>query len=160
MQPQCHDEQDIDYRNEQVNPLSIYNIRVKINEGTHISARINMLIHGQKRHRCTVSNCGINFLASQSERFQQHNRHRFKEFNEDIRRRPNCKCWLTIGVTSTQKRISRICCNIGIASPGRTGHFFTLLMVTHDKELARRVPRVIEIIDGNISRDEYVNGVE
>ena len=34
----------------------------------------------------------------------------------------------------------------------------TLLMVTHDKELARRVPRVIEIIDGKIARDEYVNG--
>jgi putative ABC transport system ATP-binding protein len=31
----------------------------------------------------------------------------------------------------------------------------TVLMVTHDKELARRVPRVIEIIDGNISRDEF-----
>lgn len=36
----------------------------------------------------------------------------------------------------------------------------TLLMVTHDKELARRVPRVIEIIDGNITRDEYVGGAE
>ncbi len=34
----------------------------------------------------------------------------------------------------------------------------TLLMVTHDKELARRVPRVIEIIDGHIARDEYVGG--
>jgi putative ABC transport system ATP-binding protein len=32
----------------------------------------------------------------------------------------------------------------------------TMLMVTHDKELARRVPRVIEITDGNITRDEYV----
>ncbi|MFN2138307.1 MAG: ABC transporter ATP-binding protein [Candidatus Promineifilaceae bacterium] len=31
----------------------------------------------------------------------------------------------------------------------------TLLMVTHDKEMARQVPRVIEIIDGNITRDEY-----
>lgn len=31
----------------------------------------------------------------------------------------------------------------------------TLLMVTHDKELARRVPRVVEIQDGNITRDEY-----
>jgi len=51
MQPQCHDEQDIDYRNEQVNPLSIYNIWVKINEEHHISARINMLTHEQKRHR-------------------------------------------------------------------------------------------------------------
>ena len=29
----------------------------------------------------------------------------------------------------------------------------TLLMVTHDKELARQVPRTIEIIDGRISRD-------
>jgi putative ABC transport system ATP-binding protein len=36
----------------------------------------------------------------------------------------------------------------------------TLLMVTHDKELARRVPRVIEIIDGNITRDEYVGGAD
>jgi putative ABC transport system ATP-binding protein len=34
----------------------------------------------------------------------------------------------------------------------------TLLMVTHDKELARRVPRVIEIIDGKIARDEFVGG--
>ena len=32
----------------------------------------------------------------------------------------------------------------------------TLLMVTHDKELARRVPRVVEILDGRITRDEYV----
>jgi len=34
----------------------------------------------------------------------------------------------------------------------------TLLMVTHDKELARRVPRVIEIVDGQITRDEFVGG--
>ncbi|NMC13282.1 MAG: ABC transporter ATP-binding protein [Chloroflexi bacterium] len=34
----------------------------------------------------------------------------------------------------------------------------TLMMVTHDKELARRVPRVVEIIDGKITRDEYVGG--
>ena len=32
----------------------------------------------------------------------------------------------------------------------------TLLMVTHDKELAARVPRVVEILDGKITRDEYV----
>jgi putative ABC transport system ATP-binding protein len=32
----------------------------------------------------------------------------------------------------------------------------TLLMVTHDKELARRVPRVVEIQDGNITRDEHL----
>ncbi len=32
----------------------------------------------------------------------------------------------------------------------------TLLMVTHDKELARQVPRKIEIMDGRITRDEYV----
>jgi putative ABC transport system ATP-binding protein len=32
----------------------------------------------------------------------------------------------------------------------------TMLLVTHDKELARRVPRVIEILDGKITRDEYV----
>lgn len=31
----------------------------------------------------------------------------------------------------------------------------TLLMVTHDKELARRVPRVVEIMNGKITRDEY-----
>ncbi len=30
----------------------------------------------------------------------------------------------------------------------------TMLMVTHDKELARRVPRVVEIVDGKIIRDE------
>ena len=34
----------------------------------------------------------------------------------------------------------------------------TLLMVTHDKELSRRVPRVVEIIDGKITRDEFVGG--
>jgi putative ABC transport system ATP-binding protein len=34
----------------------------------------------------------------------------------------------------------------------------TMLMVTHDKELARRVPRVVEIIDGRITRDEFVGG--
>jgi putative ABC transport system ATP-binding protein len=33
----------------------------------------------------------------------------------------------------------------------------TLLMVTHDKEMAQRVPRVIEISDGRITRDEVVN---
>jgi putative ABC transport system ATP-binding protein len=36
----------------------------------------------------------------------------------------------------------------------------TMLMVTHDKELARRVPRVVEIIDGRITRDEYVGGAQ
>ena len=35
----------------------------------------------------------------------------------------------------------------------------TLLVVTHDKDLARRVPRVVEIIDGRITRDEFVGGV-
>ncbi|MGD9093004.1 MAG: ABC transporter ATP-binding protein [Anaerolineales bacterium] len=34
----------------------------------------------------------------------------------------------------------------------------TLLMVTHNKELARQVPRVVEIIDGKITRDEFVGG--
>lgn len=32
----------------------------------------------------------------------------------------------------------------------------TLMMVTHDKELAREVPRKIEIMDGRITRDDYV----
>jgi len=32
----------------------------------------------------------------------------------------------------------------------------TMVMVTHDKELAHRVPRVVEILDGKITRDEYV----
>ena len=32
----------------------------------------------------------------------------------------------------------------------------TMLMVTHDKELARRVPRVVEILDGRITRDERI----
>ena len=32
----------------------------------------------------------------------------------------------------------------------------TLLMVTHNKELAQRVPRVVEITNGRIARDEYV----
>jgi putative ABC transport system ATP-binding protein len=36
----------------------------------------------------------------------------------------------------------------------------TMLMVTHDKELASRVPRVVEIIDGKITRDEYVGGAD
>jgi len=36
----------------------------------------------------------------------------------------------------------------------------TLLMVTHDKELARQVPRTIEIIDGNITRDEFAGGAD
>ena len=31
----------------------------------------------------------------------------------------------------------------------------TLLMVTHDKELASKVPRVVEITNGRISRDEF-----
>ncbi len=30
----------------------------------------------------------------------------------------------------------------------------TLLMVTHDKELAQQVPRKIEIMDGHIAHDE------
>ena len=34
----------------------------------------------------------------------------------------------------------------------------TLVVVTHDKELARRVPRIVEIIDGKITRDEFVGG--
>lgn len=36
----------------------------------------------------------------------------------------------------------------------------TLIMVTHNKELSRRVPRVVEIIDGKIARDEYVGGAD
>jgi putative ABC transport system ATP-binding protein len=36
----------------------------------------------------------------------------------------------------------------------------TMVMVTHDKELARRVPRVVEIIDGKITRDEFVGGAD
>jgi len=35
----------------------------------------------------------------------------------------------------------------------------TLLMVTHDKELSRRVPRVVEIVDGRITRDEFVGEI-
>ena len=34
----------------------------------------------------------------------------------------------------------------------------TMIMVTHDKELSRRVPRVVEITDGKITRDEFVGG--
>ena len=34
----------------------------------------------------------------------------------------------------------------------------SMLMVTHDKELARRVPRVVEITNGKITRDEYIGG--
>ena len=36
----------------------------------------------------------------------------------------------------------------------------TLVIVTHDKELARRVPRIVEIIDGKIARDEFVGGAD
>jgi putative ABC transport system ATP-binding protein len=32
----------------------------------------------------------------------------------------------------------------------------TMLMVTHDAELARKVPRKIEIMDGRITRDDYL----
>jgi putative ABC transport system ATP-binding protein len=32
----------------------------------------------------------------------------------------------------------------------------TLIMVTHDKELAQRVPRRIEITNGRITRDDYL----
>ena len=39
----------------------------------------------------------------------------------------------------------------GLVAEGKT-----MLMVTHDKELAHRVPRRIEIIDGHITRDEYL----
>ena len=34
----------------------------------------------------------------------------------------------------------------------------TVIMVTHNQELAAQVPRVIEILDGRISRDENGNG--
>ncbi len=33
----------------------------------------------------------------------------------------------------------------------------TVVMVTHDKELAKRVPRVVEILDGKITRDEVID---
>ena len=36
----------------------------------------------------------------------------------------------------------------------------TMLMVTHDKELAQRVPRVVEITNGKITRDEFVGGAK
>lgn len=36
----------------------------------------------------------------------------------------------------------------------------TLIMVTHNKDLSRRVPRVVEIIDGKITRDEFVGGAD
>lgn len=36
----------------------------------------------------------------------------------------------------------------------------TLIMVTHNKDLSRRVPRVVEIIDGKITRDEFVSGAD
>jgi len=32
----------------------------------------------------------------------------------------------------------------------------TMLMVTHDKALAERVARKIEIVDGYVNRDEYI----
>jgi putative ABC transport system ATP-binding protein len=31
----------------------------------------------------------------------------------------------------------------------------SMIMVTHDKDLAKKIPRIIEIIDGRIVRDEY-----
>ena len=33
-----------------------------------------------------------------------------------------------------------------------------MLMVTHDKDLAAAVPRKIEIMDGRITRDDYLGG--
>ena len=58
--------------------------------------------------------------------------------------------------------------NLDTASAGRVFDLFnrlveegkTMLMVTHDKDLARRVPRVVEITDGKITRDEYVGGAK
>ena len=40
---------------------------------------------------------------------------------------------------------------LGLVESGKS-----MLMVTHDKELAHRVPRVVEITNGRITRDEYV----
>jgi putative ABC transport system ATP-binding protein len=34
----------------------------------------------------------------------------------------------------------------------------TMLMVTHDKELAQQVPRKLEIMDGHIAHDEFLGG--
>jgi putative ABC transport system ATP-binding protein len=34
----------------------------------------------------------------------------------------------------------------------------SMLMVTHDKELAKQVPRVVEITNGKITRDEHIGG--
>jgi putative ABC transport system ATP-binding protein len=36
----------------------------------------------------------------------------------------------------------------------------TMFMVTHDKELARKVPRVVEITDGRITRDEFAGAAD
>ena len=36
----------------------------------------------------------------------------------------------------------------------------TIMMVTHDKELAAEVPRQIEIVNGRISKDEYRNRMD
>ncbi len=36
----------------------------------------------------------------------------------------------------------------------------TMVMVTHDKELARQVPRKIEIMDGRITRDDFIGNGE
>ncbi|MFN8482947.1 MAG: ABC transporter ATP-binding protein [Anaerolineae bacterium] len=36
----------------------------------------------------------------------------------------------------------------------------TMVMVTHDKELAARVPRVVEVLDGRIVRDEAIGHPE
>ena len=36
----------------------------------------------------------------------------------------------------------------------------TMVMVTHDKELAARVPRVVEVLDGRIVRDEIIGHPE
>jgi len=52
--------------------------------------------------------------------------------------------------------------NLDSASAGRVFEMFsrlveqgkTVLMVTHDKDLARRAPRMVEITDGKITRDE------
>ena len=45
-----------------------------------------------------------------------------------------------------------------ITTVGSGGVTASLIMVTHDKELSWRVPRVVEITHGKITRDEFVGG--
>jgi putative ABC transport system ATP-binding protein len=65
---------------------------------------------------------------------------------------------LLVGDEPTGNLDSRTAADVFDLFNDLVGQGKTMLMVTHDKELAKRVPRVVEITDGKITRDEYVGG--